>query len=417
MAKACVDGAAVSAQEMRSSLRFYVCESAIASVIFSLGTGSFIAGLLSWMGASPATCALIGAFPQLGCIMQLVSPFLFEHLQRRKKSIILCCFLFRFSLGCAGVIPLLFPSGAQSAVVPIYLIAFLMAGFVTPGLNQWIMDIAPLEHRGSFFARRDILSSMVNASAILLMSRMLDAMIASGRTREGYLIVFSTVIFLSLIDALLLTRVKEMNDCVIVRLRLVDLLRPLRDRRFFPIVVFIVQWFFTQNLSSSFLSVYQITVLGLDYSMIAMITAISSAVSIAMAWVWGQVADRIGWKRLLVYASVLTGISCVGWFCLPVSLAFLAPVLQCLTTAGSSAYNMSNLNIQYAASPREGKTAYLGVTAALANLAGYAAVFIGAQAQPILARHFGRLGIPVLFALSAVGFMLCALNARRIADV
>ena len=125
----------IHSKTLRQSRRIYLAENALASVIFSLGTGSFMAGLLSWMGASPATCALVGAFPQLGCIMQLVSPFLFERLGRRKGAVILCCFGFRFLLGCAGIVPLLF-GGAQEAIVPIYLTAFLFAGFVTPGLTQ-----------------------------------------------------------------------------------------------------------------------------------------------------------------------------------------------------------------------------------------------------------------------------------------
>ncbi len=402
---------------MKSSRRAYLAENAVASVIFSLGTGNFIAGLLSWMGATPAICALVGAFPQLGCMMQLVSPFLFERLRRRKACIILCCFGFRFLLGCAGLIPLLFSGDGANAIIPIYLTAFLMAGFVTPGLNQWVMDLAPDEKRGSFFARRDIISSVANAGAILLMSRLLDGMIASGQTHKGYLIVFITILCLSVVDAVLLTRVTEVRDSNVVKLMPRDLLTPFRDRRFLPIIVFIVLWFFTQNLSSGFLSVYQLTVLKLDHSMIATMTVIASAVSMLMSLVWGNLADKVGWKRLMVYGGVLMGIGYIGWFSLPTSLKVLAPVVQCVLVAGNSAYSMANLNIQYAASPRKGKTAYLGVTAAVSNLTGYAAVFLGAQVQPLLAQHFGRAGIPILFAVSAMGFGLCILYSRRIADI
>jgi len=402
---------------MKTSRRVYLVENSVAAVIFSLGTGNFIAGLLSFMGATPATCALIGAFPQLGCVMQLVSPFLFERLRKRKGCIILCCFAFRLLLGLAGVIPLLCVGEGAGAVVPVYLVAFLMAGFVTPGLNQWIMDLAPSEKRGSFFARRDILSSIISAGAILIMSRLLDGRIAADRAREGYLLVFSTVAFLSVIDVLLLTRIAEPRDSKIIQLMPKDLLLPFRNGRFRPIILFIVLWFFTQNLSSGFLAVYQLTVLKLDHSMIAAMAVISSAAGMVMSLVWGRVADKVGWKRLMLYGCVLMAAGYIGWFCLPVSLAFLAPAVQCVTTAGSSAYHMSNLNMQYQLCPKEGKTAYLGVTAAVSNLAGYAAVLLGAQVQPLLAESSGRSGIPVLFAASAVGFGICILFTKRIADI
>lgn len=401
---------------LQQSRRIYLAENAIGLLILSMCTGSFFAGLLSWMGASPATCALVGAFPQLGCMMQMVSPFFFERLKRRKKAIILCCFSFRFLLGCMGIMPLVFGSAAQGAVVKAYLIAFLIAGFVTPGLTQWMMDLAPWEGRGRYFARRDIIASVVGAVVILLMSTALDALIESGRAREGYMLVFGVVLLLAMVDAVLLTRMVEPDTSSVVKLMPADMLRPFRDRRFFPIILFVMLWILAENLSLGFLPVYQLQVLGLDYKMIALITTISSVAGVAMSWVWGNFADRYGWRRLLAAGCVLMTISNLCWFLLPVSLAWLAPVLQCISTAGGGAYSMANVNLQYASCPEERKTAYLGVTAAVSNVVGYAAVILGAQLQPLLAQRFDRLGIPVLFLLSAIAYAICIGCTRRITD-
>lgn len=113
---------------------------------------------------------------------------------------------------------------------------------------------------------------------------------------------------------------------------------------------------------------------------------------------------------------MLMALSSLCWFCLPVSLAWLAPLLQCISTAGGSAYSMANVNLQYVSCPDEGKTAYLGVTAAASNIVGYAAVMFGAQLQPLLAQRLDRLGIPVLFLLSATAYAVCLLCTRRITD-
>ena len=47
-------------------------------------------------------------------------------------------------MGLAGLIPfLLVGKGARlGAAFVLYLMAFLMAGFVTPGLDQWTMQLA-----------------------------------------------------------------------------------------------------------------------------------------------------------------------------------------------------------------------------------------------------------------------------------
>jgi len=404
-------------RRIEQSRRIYLAENAIGILIFSMCTGSFFAGLLSWMGASPATCAMIGAFPQLGCMMQMVSPFFFERMKKRKTAIILCCFSFRALLGCMGVMPLIFGGAAQGAVATAYLIAFLVAGFVTPGLTQWMMDLAPREGRGRYFAWRDIISSVVSAVTILLLSTALDALIEAGHPREGYMLIFGVVLVLAAVDAVLLFRMEEPETSGIVKLTPADILRPFKDPRFFPIVMFIMLWFLAENLSLGFLPVYQLKVLGLDYKMIAMITTISSVAGIAMSWVWGNFADRYGWRKLLAAGCALMTLSSLLWFFLPVSLAWFAPVVQCISTVGGIAYSMSNVNLQYASCPEAGKTAYLGVTAAASNIVGYAAVFLGAQLQPLLAQRFDRLGIPVLFLMSAVFYAICVVCTRRITDV
>lgn len=348
--------------------------------------------------------------------MQIVSPFFFERLKSRKKAIVLCCFSFRVLLGCMGVVPLLFGNAAQSAIVPVYLAAFLIAGFVTPGLTQWMMDLAPCEGRGRYFARRDIIASVFGAVVILLLSTALDALIEAGYAREGYMLVFGVVLVLALVDTALLSSMTEPKTSGVVKLMPADILRPFRDPRFLPIIMFIILWFLAENLSLGFLMVYQLQVLKLDYKMIAVMTTISSVVGIGMSWVWGNFADRYGWRKLLAVGCLLMAVASLGWFFLPVSLAWLAPVLHCISTAGGSAYSMSNINLQYASCPEEGKTAYLGVTAAVSNVVGYVAVLLGAQLQPLLAQSFDRSGIPVLFLLSAVVYAVCIGCTRRIAE-
>lgn len=404
---------AITDARMTSSYRYYYAENAMASVITSLGTGNFLAGLLNWMGAEPSTCAIIGAFPQLGCILQLVSPFLFERLKKRKTAIVICCFIFRFVLGLTGIIPLLFSGGSLQTVTPLYLIAFLAAGFVTPGLTQWVMDMAPMHKRGRFFARRDMISSAVNAGLILLMSRILDGMIASGKSREGYLLVFGTVTVLSLIDAFLLSHVEENVESEVKHIRLADLLKPFGDRNYRPALLFVCMWFFVQNLSSGFLSVYQLTVLHMEHSMIAMMSVIATAAGIGLTWCWGRFADRFGWNSLLVSGCLLMGLGYLGWFLLPERLKYLAPILSCITVSAGSAYSMGFQNVLYFRCPRKGKTIYFGIEAALSNLIGYGTVCLSAFLQPKLAQHFHGEGIPLLFACSAAGFLVCAVFAYK----
>lgn len=401
---------------LRRSRCLYIGENAVASVIFSLGTGNFLAGLLSWMGAGPSWCAVIAAMPQLGCLFQLVSPFLFERLARRKRCIIACCFAFRFSLGLAGLVPILL--AGQEQRIPLvfwcYLAAFSIAGFVTPGLNQWMLDLAPARGRGSFFARRDIVSSLVSAGVLFWMGRQLDACIRAGHSREGYLLVFCTVACLSLLDAVMMTMIQEPALPQPIHLSMKDLATPLREKNFRAIVVLLSLWAFAQNFSVSFLSVYQLSELHLSHGSISAMTVAASALGIFMSGVWGRAADRLGWKNVLLTGGGLLCAAYLGWWALaPQWAVFLAPPLMCLTTAGTGAYSLSSLNLQYIASPGRGRTAYFGVTAAISNITGYLATLLAAWVRPVCAELFGRSGIPFLFLCSAVAFGVCVLYGGR----
>ncbi len=63
---------------------------------------------------------------------------------------------------------------------------------------------------------------------------------------------------------------------------------------------------------------------------------------------------------------------------------------------------MAGVNLQYDSSPAAGKTAYLGVTAALGSIIGYGAALLGSQVQHYLEPLLGGRSIAVLFAASGV---------------
>ena len=406
-----------AAKQLAASRRLILAENAVASTIFSLGTGNFLMGYLALMGASPAFSALVGALPMLGCILQAVSPFLFERLRHRKLCIVLVCFGFRCSMGLAAAVPFLFPAQAPrlGAMFLLYFIAFMFAGFVTPGLNQWMLGSAPTEERGRFFARRDILSSLVNAGAMFAMGFQLDHFIARGQPQIGYLIVYGSVLALTLLDAVLLTNICETPSKEVLHLKPKDFLRPFKDAAFRPVILFATLWYAAGNFSASFLPVYLLQGLGLNHRFISMMTIIASIAGMSASWIWGRLADRSGWRAVLVAASGLACCGYLGWFFVtPAAAVFAAPALQCITSAGSSASGLASLNLQYAASPQQGKTVYFGAVAVASNLMGYFVAVLASALQSALEPGIGiERSISVLFAVSSVGMLVCLLHGKR----
>lgn len=380
-------------------------QGALSGALFSIGTGNFLAGYLTYLGASPAFCAVVAAMPQLGCILQLVSPFLFERLRHRKLLICACCFLFRIGMGLAGLIPFALQNqnARLGAVFALYLLAFLMAGFVTPGLDQWTMGLAPTQRRGQFFATKNIVGAVMSAAVSLLLGWQLDYFTSAGRAGVGYLILYSFCCLLAVVDLILLSRMEEIPSVPVSGLTIRDLARPLRDKTYRKIILFLPMWFFAQNFSNTFLSVYMIRGLGMSHTIIAGMGTIASVAGIAGAWFWGKLADRSSWNNIMLWTGCITGGTFLCWATVRAGCGVWIPLLlQATVAACSGSFHVASLNLQFRCSPLEGKTLYLGVGAAISNLTGYFATLFGAWLQSVLMDRFGIGSICVLFGCSGV---------------
>lgn len=395
---------------LTESQRTLMVQSALSSALFSIGTGNFLAGYLTYLGASPAFCAIVAAVPQLGCILQLVSPFLFERLRHRKLAIRVCCFAFRMGMGLAGLVPFMLSgkTARLGAAFALYLLAFLMAGFVTPGLDQWVMELAPKYRRGRFFASKNILSALMNSAISLALGWQLDRFSATGRAGLGYFVLYSCCCILACVDQYLLGRMEEVPCMPMKSLRLGDLKRPLKDKTYRKIVVFLPAWFFSQNFSSAFLSVYMLQGLGMSHTQISGVAMVASAAGILGTWFWGRAADRSSWNRIMLWTGCIIGATYLCWGAVLPGAGLAIPfLLQSLVSACSGSFSMASSNLQYSCAPAEGKTLYLGVGAAISNLTGYGAALLGASTQSMLQLQMGIQSIRILFLGSGV-FCLAA---------
>ena len=390
---------------LTGSQRALLAQGALSSAFFSIGTGNFLAGYLLYLGAQPAYCAVVAALPQLGCILQLVSPFLFERLRHRKALICGCCFAFRMGMGVAGLLPFLLPDRnvRLGAVFALYLLAFLFAGFVTPGLDQWTMELAPRYRRGRFFAARNILSALLNSAISMALGWQLDQFSLRGESAKGYLVLYGCCCLLACLDLHLLTRMEEVPCEPMVSMKLEDLLRPLRDKTYRKIMAFLPIWFFAVNFSNAFLAVYMLQGLGMSHTVITLVATVASGAGMAGTWFWGRLADKTSWNRVMIRAGFLVGVSYLCWSLVKPGAHWAAAlVLQAFLGACSGSFNMASTNLQFSCSPRMGKTLYLGVGAAVSNLAGYGAALLGASLQSALMLSRGIGSVRIQFLCSGI---------------
>lgn len=401
----------------KRSQRLLLVQGALAAVLYSLGTGNFLAGYLTTLGASPSLIAKIAAIPQLGCVLQLIAPLYFERRKQRKRAIVAICFVFRFSIGATVLAPILFrtQSGRLGFVFVLYLISFLSAGFVTPALNQWIMQIAPTRKRGRYFATKDILAAVANAGVAFLMGRQLDAFTEKGTPMTGYLVIYGFCMAAAVVDAAMMYFQHETPCPVLPNIRPRDLLLPLKDRVFRPLLVYEILGISSAMVANGYLAVYQLNVLGLSHTFITSVGVLTSVITMAAIWFWGKVADKTCWTTVILTTRAMNVVCLFGWCMMPPSMAVIgAPVLMMISAAGIGASGMAAVNLQYAHCPQKGKTTYLGVTTAIGSLTGYAAALLGSILQTALEPFIGSgPSVAVLFGISGFLSLIAFEYGRR----
>lgn len=408
-------------RELLIGARGIMIEGAVASIIYAVATNNIMTGYLGYLGASVAACASIALIPQLGCILQFFSPFLFERFRYRKPIMWILCVIYRFSVAAMFLLPLLL-SGANFRVgtaVALYIIAFASAGIVTPGLQQWTISLVDVKERGGYMAKKDILAVGVNSIVTFLLSRHLDKLMALGNDSQGYQTVGLVCLVLALLDAVLLLNICERPVEETVGVQLSDVLQPVKDKSYRPLLLYNIFSSVAGGIATPFLIVYQLRVLGLSHTFLASAGIVAAIAGMAGSYLWGRFSDKHMWDWT-IHRSASIGFLCtVSWaFVTPESAPFIAPILMTVTTACNSGTVIANTNLQYSASPATGKTLYLGVTAAIISVAGCLTTACSASLQSVFEQSLGYKSISVLFLISGVGGLInLFINGRKLPHI
>lgn len=222
-----------------------------------------------------------------------------------------------------------------------------------------------------------------------------------------------------MVDAVLLASVRENPVKFTSKMRPADILRPVRDPAYRPLLFYCIIGGLTGGFASPFLSVYELRVLGLSHTFITSVGVVSAVVGMAGSWVWGRLADRTAWN-CVIWLTAFLNLSCtLGWSFVRPSFAHLvAPVLIVVAAGCAGGASLASTNLQFALSPESGKTAYFGVTAAMSSIATCTSAAVGTAIQPMLEKSMGDSSISLLFFVAGIGsFANLIINGRKLPSV
>jgi Na+/melibiose symporter-like transporter len=369
-------------RDYEKSRKLFIAESSAAVGIFSLTSGAFLSGFVKYLGGSDEINGIIGAIPAMAGVIQILSSLVFEKLRHRKFLVAILCFLYRFTLGMMFFVPFFIKGQTPRiiAVATIYLIAYCLAAFITPAASTWITDLVPMKMRGKYFATKDSISLAVSTLIVLIIGRVMDFYRGINSEYSGFLVLAIIVIILSFINFYFLSSVKEpIGNRQKVEINLKDIVRMVgSNKRFRKMIGLSSLWNLALQIGGPYFAVYMVTGLKLSYSYINIIGVIAAVFRVLVMKYWGKLADKYSWFFSTKFSIGLLGIVHFLWvFVDKGTYPVLVPLLSILSALAWSGINISLFNIQFLYAPEKGRTAYLGVSAAIGGIIGFLSTLLG----------------------------------------
>ncbi|MBO2945400.1 MFS transporter [Paenibacillus sp. F411] len=369
--------------------------------------GPFLTGYLLYLGAESGMIGFVLAVTTFFNIIQILTAYLVQRLQYRKKAMIISTALNRILWGTTGLIPFVFD---REWWIPVFLVLYsaaFIAGTVSGMLwTSVISDMVPAKVRGRYFGIRNTMLNALGAVVLFAGGLILD-WYPGGK---GFLILFA-IAWVAMAANLPLfflypdppfERSKETRFWPMVR-------KPLSDQPFIKSTLFLGGWLFLQTLVVPLYSYAMLDVLEISYSVVSMMTVSQTAVMMIGFYVWGNLNARFSNRTLLFWTLPLIAASSMAWGLL--SVLPVIPVLlvsHMLLGAGVGGFNQLAFNFMIGDTPKGDRPMFIAMYSAITGVAAFLGPLIGGQVFKLLLdapewmQHYGfQLLVGVLMLLTA----------------
>ena len=421
--------------EVLRGLRVSIWEACYATVWSALTTGAFLTGYALWLGADSRAMGFVTAIPIFAGLIQLVASYVGERRQARRPFVAGFAVAGRTLFLPILLLPLfLRPTAALGPFLVLFTLSFVLLNFTSPAWTSWMSDLVPPDHRGRYFARRNMVAGIVGMIIGLPAAWFLDYATKQHPWQAlGFGALFGVAVVGGLLSFGALLRQPEpprrqpptaafsspADAWAYYR-------APFADRNFRNIIVFNTLFGVGQNFAAPFFTVYALQVLQLNYVWLQIFATLTSISGLASMTLWGYLTDRFGNKPLLALSALGTVILPLVW--IPMTAHRPGWTLMLLTLNNLmgglfwAGVGLTQFNLLIRLSPSDKTPVYVAVMSAVTGLAGGMAPLLGGQAMHLLEGwhgHFFRYSLSnfhVTFAIAAFLRLLALLFLRPVVD-
>ncbi len=385
------DRPALNRLEVLRALKISNWEAVLATMHGTLTGGAFQTGFALWLGASNFWMGVLASIPTFAALIQLVSSYFIEKRDERKRFTAWFSVVARTLWLPILLIPFLLPERVQfSAFVMLLLLSSVLLNVPIPAFLSWLSDLVPPDHRGRYFARRNMLAGIVAMVVPLPAAWFLDLAVERKLFPEavGFAVLFGVGVVCGIIGFVLLLEQAEppMNrtepmEAQGVRGVLAFYRAPFAEPNFRRLMIFSAVFALAQFFAAPFYTVYALQVLKLNYFWLQIFGAISSLSSLLSMPLWGYLSDKFGNKSLLKIGIVGVGALPFIWVFTSPQYPVASLIIICFNNLLGGFFwagvGLTQFNLLIAISPGERRSVYVGAMSALTGVMGGLAPILG----------------------------------------
>ena len=401
---------------MKRSRLMVIIEAALEYFVHICVTTTCLTAILDEMEVATSLQGVIGAITSLACSVQLISVFFVKKTFPCKRWVSILNLVNLLLFAVLYMIPSLNVSKTLRLVffIGMLLAAYACQHFLTPSRVNWQMSLVDDNKRGSFTARKEIVSLIGGMIFSQSSGILLDHFKAKGEMQTCFIIFCIMIIVLSFLHLLVMLLTKEPEPEVVQRPKeFGEICRLVFGNVNLRRVVIFDVLFIISTVSLHFYSIYLVRTFGLPYTYITAIAILHAAFRASVSHFLGRLADKKSWAYMFrVCMTVLAAGFVVFAICSKENVRYLYPVFSlCYAfSMGGTNAGKTNLCLDYAA--REDRRYILGIQSAISGICGFCVTLLVSLLVERVEKNGNMLfGISVypqqiLFIFSAV-MLLC----------
>lgn len=356
----------------RLSRVMYILQATLEYFISTLVAGAYLAKVTRAVGMSDGMTGILSALVSLGCGMQIVAVFLTRK-RRVKRMVITASVINQLLFSLVYLTPFLpasFPVPRSVILLVGLLSAHLIMNVVHATKINWFMSLVDDRIRGTFTAKKEIVSLVGGVMFNFMMGSIIDAFEAAGNQNGAFVACAVAILGLTVAHTVTMLIAKEKTqDTEIVH---TSFRRLLFNKNLLKVILFSVLWHVFQYVCTPFLGAYEVGGLGFSMTFIATLTMIASFVRASISLPMGRFADKHSFANALIICFVVRTVAFFAIaFSSPALGKFLFPVYTVLNAVSMAGISGGTINLVYDYVPREGRVAALALQNSIAGVAGF----------------------------------------------